>query len=151
MRTLKFIAAGLVAACALSSGCTCNNGDIGNWFGTWHLEKIQAEGKDVSDYQGNIFWQFQSDVINMTELTPGGYHERANHWGTWKEQNNTLSLDFNHPVNPGTTTPSSSFEPPLILHLPLEADLAIDKFSSSRLIVTYNAADATYKYILKKQ
>lgn len=149
MRIIKLIAC--IAAAVTITGCTCNNGYIGDWFGTWHLEKIQIEGNDLADYQGNIFWQFQSNVINMSELTPGGYHERENHWGTWSENGKMLSLDFNHPVTSGSITPSSLYEPPKIMNLPLEADLAIDKFTSSRLVVTYNAPEASYKYILKKQ
>lgn len=148
MRFLKPI---YLLAMAGLAGCTSNNGNIGDWFGTWHLLEIKVDGTADPAYQGNIFWQFQSDVINMTELTLGGYHDRTNHWGIWSQQGKTLCLDYNHPVAPGSTTHVEEFEPPTITRLPLESTLTIDHFTSSRLTVTYQAPETTYQYILKKQ
>ena len=45
------------------TGCTQNNGNIGNWFGQWRMDSYKVNGEVQEDYQGNIFFCFQSAVF----------------------------------------------------------------------------------------
>ena len=42
------------------TGCTQNNGNIGNWFGQWRMASYKVTGEVQEDYQGNILFCFQS-------------------------------------------------------------------------------------------
>lgn len=152
MRKLKlFIALCLAIAAILFAGsCTCNNGDIGPWFGTWHLNEITVDGEPDEEYHGNIFWQFQNDVVCM--LVRSDYHGQKFHWGKWKEEPGKLILDYNHPPKPEIADPSI-YSPPAAVHLPAQIiTLTIDRFDSGKLQCTYHAADGTtYRYFLSKQ
>lgn len=90
--TLALITA---AIAMIHTGCTHNNGDIGPWFGTWHLDSVTIDGKTDGEYQGNIFWCFQSDVIRMV-VVDDATHTRSDHWGTWSEDDNQLFLKYTY-------------------------------------------------------
>ena len=49
----------LLALC----GCTKNNGDIGHWFGLWHVDSIEIDGEPAADYDGNYYFMFQGKVF----------------------------------------------------------------------------------------
>ncbi len=76
--------------------CTHNNGDIGIWFGTWHVEKVTTAHDDqpVPDYKGNFYMQFQSKVIRITANDTLHNHEQS--FGTWEadEANHRLHINF---------------------------------------------------------
>lgn len=152
MRKLKlFVALCLAIAALLFAGsCTHNNGDIGPWFGSWHLTEITINGTPDSEYQDNIFWNFQNDVVCM--LVRSDYHGNKFHWGTWSEESGKLILDYNHPPKPDTSDPAI-YAPPVQVHMPAEIiTLKIDRFDSGKLQCTYHAPDGTvYGYYLTKQ
>ncbi|MDE7388374.1 MAG: lipocalin-like domain-containing protein [Muribaculaceae bacterium] len=150
MRTFKLIFIALTFALGLG-GCTTNNGDIGDWFGTWRLIDITIDGTTDTAYEGNVFWQFQTDVVNMLEVYP--QHVSKFHWGTWSESGKVLTLDYDHTPAPDTT-PESEFLPPVSTYLPGGImRLSIDKFTATRLTVTYTDPDTStaYTYHLRKQ
>lgn len=99
-----------VMSMLMLAGCTHNGGDIGKFFGTWHLDNISAhrldeEGAPAYSIESvdSVFWSFQSDVVMMQRLLP--YHEYDRRWGTWREADGELSLDFTHSgdgIPPGT-------------------------------------------------
>lgn len=144
---LKLLPIALI--CLLSGACTSNNGDIGNWFGTWYLEKITIDDQLDTEYTGDIFWQFQNNVVCM--LQPGEYHTTTFHWGTWQEQGNHLILDYDHPRN-SDSQDAQKFTPPAQVHMPAGIiDLTVLKMDGSKLTVSYPDATHTYIYYLKKQ
>lgn len=65
--------------------CTHNNGDIGIWFGTWHVEKIThvASGEPVATYHGTHFMQFQSSVIRI--VATDSLHNYEQSFGVWDD------------------------------------------------------------------
>ena len=65
--------------------CTHNNGDIGIWFGTWHVEKITyvASGEPVASYHGTHFMQFQSSVIRI--VATDSLHNFEQSFGVWDD------------------------------------------------------------------
>ena len=77
------------------ASCTHNNGDIGHYFGTWKLERLTIEGVEDAEYQGNIFWKFQSGVMCMVRVDDAT-HAKTEGWGTWEENDNKLRLDYTH-------------------------------------------------------
>ena len=54
---------GMVLLVTLAAGCTHNNGDIGSWFGTWNVERIEIDGVAQADYQGQYFFQFSLSLL----------------------------------------------------------------------------------------
>ncbi len=149
MRTLRHLFLPIIIG-LICGGCTCNNGDIGPWFGNWHLEEITADGITTTDYDGNMFWQFQNDVICMP--VPGPYHSGVFHWGTWTEQDGLLILDYDHHRDNAPEETNNVFTPPAESHIPAGIiTLTINRLSGGKLTLTYEAPEATYRYYLKKQ
>ena len=87
----------LIATLAITfSACSHNNGDIGIWFGTWHVEKITHvhNGEPVATYKGRHFMQFQNNIIRVT--TNDSLHNYEQSFGTWEadEANHLLRINF---------------------------------------------------------
>jgi lipoprotein len=144
----------MTALCALLCGCTRNNGDIGPWFGTWHLTSVEINGEDETGYMGNIFWAFQNNIIQLT-LVPvdeEGNHEQIRRFGTWAEENGTLLVCFEY--NDDTDPAGWEYRPFEELHIPYKGvtSLAVIKKPGSETVLRYTADDgAVYTYKLKKQ
>ena len=66
----------------LLGACTRNHGDIGPWFGTWHVESITAGGAPVN-IDGDYFFQFQSKVFRVSQVKAHEHMEES--FGTWEE------------------------------------------------------------------
>ena len=73
----------LLAAMLMVASCTTNNGDIGPWFGTWRVTEITTDGVADADYQGNMFFKFQSTVFEM--LLVHDDHGTENRFGIWND------------------------------------------------------------------
>ena len=60
--------------------CTQNNGNMGDWFGHWKLRSVAVDGKESDEYEGDIFFSFQSSVFCQikAEADHGGDHKFAN-------------------------------------------------------------------------
>lgn len=91
-----------ISACLLAvftlglfSACTRNDGDIGDYFGTWHIESLQQDGSSPAAYDGSAFVQFQNTIV-CVRATDALHNERAD-YGTWAENGNTLTLTFPDP------------------------------------------------------
>lgn len=122
------------------SGCTHNNGDIGDWFGTWRVESMTIDGEPAPDYAPPyMIWKFQSSVVQMM-TPPGDDHFYPIHTGTWHEEDGMLYLDF---------TWGQGVEQ--VSHLPAKCELTILQLSSRRIELQYDSTDGkTYIYKLKK-
>lgn len=150
-KALRIIAA--VVMTAISGSCTHNNGDIGPWFGEWKLTSIEIDGTPDAAYKGNIFWAFQTSVIEMIQVEPvtpdvSDYGQR---WGTWSQEENTLTLNFTH-HDDNAAEGSGKYTPYPATHLPGGVSkLGIIKLSGSEIKLSYTANDGkTYTYSLKK-
>ena len=83
----------LLAAMLMVASCTTNNGDIGPWFGTWRVTEITTDGVADADYQGNMFFKFQSTVFEM--LLVYDDHGTENRFGIWNDDGKgTLTVSF---------------------------------------------------------
>lgn len=76
--------------------CTQNNGEIDPWFGFWRLTSLTADGEPVEDYDNNIVWSFQNNII-MIDIY-GDHEEYIESWGTWtcNDEETLMTLDFSH-------------------------------------------------------
>ncbi len=135
----------------LSTSCTHNDGDIGEWFGTWQLEDMTVDGESDTGYGHDLFWQFQSDVFCMRKVT--GYHEYYPRWGTWRQpDSNTLLLDFTHHDNKYPEG-SSPYSPWPETHLLQEgvSKLRIVSSGNRKMVLEYTPeAGSVYRYYLTK-
>ena len=74
--------------------CTRNHGDIGIWFGTWHVEQITAGGTPVN-VEGDYFFQFQSSVFRVSQVY--GHENLVESFGTREEGDGKMTISFPDP------------------------------------------------------
>ena len=121
--------------------CTRNHGDIGIWFGTWHVEQITANGTPVN-VEGDYFFQFQSKVFRVSQVY--GHEQMVASYGTWEESDDGSKMTV-------------SFPDPTVYYIVMPGledynDFTITSKSSRE--VTFTKSDKTgtaYAYHLVKQ
>ena len=128
----------MMVVLALGS-CTRNHGDIGSWFGTWHVENITAGGSPVT-VEGDYFFQFQSKVFRVSQVKE--HNQLVESFGIWDENGDKMTIDF----------PDESVY--YIVMPGLEAHNNFTVTTTSSRDVTFTKTDNTgviYTYYLKKQ
>ena len=121
------------------ASCTRNHGDIGIWFGTWHVEQITADGTPVN-VEGDYFFQFQSKVFRVSQVY--GHEQLVESYGTWDENGDRMTVSFPDPTTYYIEMPG----------LESHNDFTVTTTSSRE--VTFTKTDAngtTFAYHLKKQ
>ena len=97
----KILQTVLIAITAvLFSSCTRNNGDIGELFGQWKVVSITANGENIPDYDGVMYFAFQSSVYCQKIV-----NEEA-HWddcvyAKWHYVESGIIIDFADPSGRG--------------------------------------------------
>lgn len=141
----------MAVAIMTMAGCTHNNGDIGDWFGTWHLKSIAVNDSPDTEYHGNIVWKFQNNIIEMIEADDTE-HTALERYGTWSATDSELTLDFTHSDD---RYPSGTgiYQPLPATHIPAAVStLRILKRSSSEIILQFDSQDNTVIiYTLRRQ
>lgn len=88
----------LLLCLTLLCGCTTNNGDIGNLYGTWALEAVDIDGTPQTAWQedGKYFvnWQFQNNIVEISRFDI--LHSSITSVGTWTRDDETMTFDFTH-------------------------------------------------------
>lgn len=137
---LKLLIIPLLAMLVLAS-CTRNHGDIGIWFGTWHVERITA-GETPITVDDDYFFQFQSKVFRVSQVST---HEQVvESYGTWQESEDGSMMTV--------TFPDPSVYYIVMPGLETENHFTITRTSSRDLTFTKtDTTGATYSYHLKKQ
>ena len=121
------------------ASCTRNHGDIGIWFGTWHVEQITADGTPVN-VEGDYFFQFQSKVFRVSQVY--GHEQLIDSYGTWDENGDKMTISFPDPSTFYITMPG----------LESRNDFRVTTTSSREITFTkVDAAGTTFAYHLKKQ
>lgn len=149
MKTVISIALALLILAGLSA-CTQNNGHIGKRFGMWKLIRIDIDGKTDTEYKGNIFWCFQTGVIEMKESN--GEYVVASSFGKCSEVDGNLILDYINHDNEHMQG-SGYYSPLPATHLPAEKvlTLSILKLDRTEMKLLYHGDDdKAYIYTLKK-
>ena len=136
-KTLLYIS--LMAIVLVLDSCTRNHGDIGPWFGTWHVETITANGTPIT-VEGDYFFQFQSKVFRVSQVKERD--QLVESFGTWDENGDKMTIDFPDPDV-------------FYIQMPgLEAHNNFTVTTTSSRDVTFTKTDNTgviYTYYLKKQ
>ena len=136
-KTLLYISL-LMVVLALGS-CTRNHGDIGPWFGTWHVETITAGGAPIT-VEGNYFFQFQSKVFRVSLVTD--HDKLVESFGTWEENDGKMTISFPDPNVFYIEMPG----------LEVNNEFTVTRTSSKEITFTKTASDGTiFVYRLKKQ
>lgn len=141
----------LIAIAALPQACVHNDGNIGDWFGTWRLESIKINGTPDAGYNQYIIWKFQSDMVLMVEADDV-LHEKDEHFGTWRQEGDILELNYSY-NNEGSTVQAPTYTPPASTHLPAGISvLSIIKLSKGEIQLLYTSPETgdEYFYTLKK-
>lgn len=80
----------------IMSGCTRHNGDIGDLFGEWRLERLTADGQETDLYEETpdapllYTWAFQGNIIRINTIYA---HNRVFEcFGTWMREDDLLEL-----------------------------------------------------------
>jgi hypothetical protein len=138
IRLLSIIAAIALILLALPS-CTHNNGDIGNFFGSWKLVSIQSSDLQPVEYQGDIFWDFQNSTISMIIINDR--HDTTQTYGNWSADDDILTINF----------PDADYAPLTELNLPRTCSMRIEKQTSKEMILNYQAStEQNFIYTFRK-
>ncbi len=131
--------------------CTRNNGDIGDYFVTWKLEKMTINGSVDAQYEGNVFWAFQSQVICMKRVD-NAVHTYTDGWGEWEEKGKVLEFNFFGTDNDNPNPGSPKYSPLPETHLPKGVSLLdVLSLSGSKMELRYISDDSCeIRYYLKK-
>ena len=147
MRILKLL---ILTALLGLSGCMQHNGRIGDWFGTWKLTEIKVDGTADQTYDGNIFFQFQTNVVRIVEVDVTTSNAYKDCFGSWSDDDATLVLNFSYTADGR----DDNFNPPAITRLSREENiLRVNKESSRAMTWTLqeSGTNRTVTYRLKKQ
>ncbi len=121
--------------------CTSNNGNIGPWFGMWKVAEIKCNGEALPEYEGNVFFLFQSNVFEMRQVSPDYEHESK--FGVWSDDGKgTLTVDF----------PDDRYLPFEVMHFsPTDNVLTYSKVKDGGFSLTLHAASGqVFTYWLVK-
>ena len=69
------------------SSCFHNDGNIGVYFGSWQIEKVEIDGEPVTSYRGHTMISFQSSLFDLTDIDGNGSIK-----GIWSEKGDLLTL-----------------------------------------------------------
>lgn len=125
----------------LMSGCTRNNGDIGELFGQWRVTSIAVDGEEVQDYDGTLYFAFQSSVYcqkKVNEFT----HESDGRYAAWRYEGSGIMVDFSE----------ERYAPFIITGMQMGQNyLEIELSKGDDLVFSYvNPEGVKYVYVLKK-
>ncbi len=146
-KAIRIFVAAIMAIAA--SACTHNNGDIGPWYGLWKLESLEVDGSPAPDYDGNQFWAFQNDIVQIDEVIDDMLYIR--HVATWRREGDILLIDFTHYDSNAPST-DGNYAPPANLGLEPDAvnALAIESLGGRRITLSHDTGGKVYTYRLRK-
>lgn len=148
MRTIKSIILLLVMIIAMPA-CTHNDGDIGDYFGRWKLTRITLNGDERVYNFDNVFWCFQSDIIEI-DIVDETYHDKERYYGTFFYDDDSLILDFGHGDN-NTAAGTGGYASPYGMFLENEVNiLDVVSQSGDEMHLRYVKDDYVADYYLIK-
>ena len=138
-----FISILTILVASIMSSCTHNDGDIGYWFGTWHVETIEKDGTAIDGYHGTHFFLFQSSVFQLRYTDE--LHAEMQTTGRWEDNGDKITISFPDKEQIWVTLYGLTVEENAENHFKIEFH------SGKNIILSLNGKDGhTYKYHLKK-
>lgn len=150
MKKSLYILLAIISGTLMS--CTHNNGDIGDWFGTWKMESMVIDdGRVDSGYNGDIIWKFQSDIVLISQVNDVE-HSTINSFGTWVQLDDTLLLNFTYSDNSFPEPGTGPYCPPSVTRIPSgESTMTIRELSGSKIVLSFtDSSGSVIVYTLKK-
>lgn len=141
----------LASIVLLLFGCSHNKGGDTRLWGNWKLISITVNGTEDSSYNGNYFWQFQADVVQILEVSDE-FHESITHIGTWSfsDDNKHLLLNFTH-SDDDTAAGTGAYAPPADIYITEpHSTLDVLKTGSSTLTLSHETKVGLVIYHLKR-
>ena len=144
-KTIFHIILFIVAMMALG-GCARNNGDIGYWFGLWHLDSIEIDGTIDDQYDGKYYFLFQNKVF-CVRYVEEAIHDYREAFAKWEEDadGKTMTIRFlDNRYYPffGPNIPNN--------YLSIETRFNVITLNSTTMVLSYTNPDTgiTYTYYL---
>lgn len=134
MKKILIISAAVLLL-ALATGCTQNNGHIGDLFGSWALESSTLDGAAVSEVTSTTI-SFQGSIVQFNCIY--NEFELSSIFGQWSRSDNQLTLVFNSGsgATPGWMGIAES-----------PAVITLERLTSSEMIWVYTAPGGEiYRY-----
>lgn len=137
MRTIYRIFLAM-AAVVLAFGCTTNNGPHHPIYGMWKVTEIEIDGTPMENYNGNLFFQFQNDVVHMAGLSYT--------YGMWKEHDDYKVIDMWFELKDQVPAPETHFISDGV------NTCKVITLTSSRFVfdMTNSASESVYRYTMEK-
>jgi len=133
----------MVAAIVSMTSCTHNNGDIGPWFGLWHIESVQKDGAAINGYNGTNFFAFQTSVFQLRYTDD--YQTEQQTTGMWQDLGNEITVTFPDQIIIWTQFYGIDMTKDAVNRFKVESITGKD------MVLTLASSDGhNYRYILKK-
>ena len=134
---ILFIALGLF----MSVSCVRHNGNIGPLFGMWHVSSITIDDVVDENYDGCMYFAFQSSVFSVT-IVDEELHESSITYASWKYDGKDLIIDFSDKeFGPFKTTGMSRGQNKVVVEYQKGDDMTLSYVTSD---------ERKYVYHLKK-
>ena len=124
-----------VIAVLLLGACTRNHGDIGIWFGTWHIESITVNDAP-SPVEGDYFFQFQSTVFRVCRVY--GHEQLVESFGTWEEGDGKMTISFPDPEVFYISMPGLESSNTFVVTTVSSRDVTFSRVTTAGSTVTYH-------------
>lgn len=138
----------LIFISLIFSGCTQNNGNVGDLFGSWVLDSMTVDGQ-TAELPDAFYttWSFQGEILMVTAVDQ--YHSVDKHYGTFIHSSRILKLDFVHhsdAIPEGT----GIYSAPEWLGFPAAGvfELTVDDLSGKHMVLSWTAPSGK-SYIYK--
>lgn len=125
------------------AACTQNDKVIGNRFGMWKVTEMTINGEKDIEYQNNMYWSFQGDLIMMTLVPENPFETTSISYGGCIKKGDKLILEYRN-SDEGHPDPNDSYYSPLPeSHLPSNTQiiLGIIHLSGSRMELKYESPE----------
>jgi hypothetical protein len=126
------------------SGCSKNNGDIGLWFGLWHLDSIEVNGEPDDAYDGNYYFLFQNKVFCIRWVDEIN-HDYIESFAEWQEGEGGKTLTINFVDNRYSSRVSEAIADPYFSEVTTMDVLTLTSTSMVLSHVTPEGSTITYR------
>lgn len=141
MKKLIYSLTTLVITIVMMSACTRNNGDIGPYYGMWHVEEIRCNNADCTQNYGGYYFAFQSAVFQIKYSNPMMQEQQCT--GTWSEEDGVITIEF-----PDARLVEFTFTG---VSTDQKNHFKVEKITGKEMVLSLLSNDGfTYQYFLKK-
>ena len=119
------------------SSCSKNNGDIGPWFGLWHLDSIEVDGVPDDAYDGRYYFLFQSQVFCIRWIDDE-HHDYYDSYAQWQRGDGDASMTLSFADSRFSPEFGDNFPP---THLSAVTHFKVVTLSATTMVLTTTSPD----------